>query len=72
MFKRRETSSFVEEYFTVDTLELKIQRAFNKDKQGKPINIITNYFWPGFGYTPKNFTNADFAYYKECPTMKFL
>jgi hypothetical protein len=72
VFKRRETGSFVEDYFTIDTFELRIQRSFRKDKQGKAFNIITTYFWPNFGYTPKNFTDADFAYYKECPTMKFL
>ena len=74
MFKRSNLASgtFVEDYFSIDTLELRINKVLIKDKQGKLLNSVTNYYWPHFGYTPKTFTDADFSYYSQCPTMKFL
>jgi len=39
---------------------------------GEWLSGDTYYYWPNFGYTPRTFTDADFAKYAECPKFGFL
>ena len=56
------------DYFTTDTLEIKFSTSDTKNLLLPIIQTITYFYWPTFRYTPRNFTDADFAQYSECPT----